>query len=110
LPMKSWASRGGEFIGAIRNNLPGIDGFLDGLPAQLKGVSGRSPTAVTQAVKDAAINAKNAGFTGVEVFIKAPRVGAEAVLNGPIKNIILQQPSLSAINVFTADGVVRIIR
>jgi hypothetical protein len=104
------AHRGGNIVGPIKKKLPGIDGHLNGVPIQLKQLTGSSPTAVSQAALQAGRKAANAGVSGVEVFIRAPGVASEAILSGPIKNILNQQSSLSAINILTADGWVRIIR
>ncbi|HYQ40907.1 MAG TPA: RHS repeat-associated core domain-containing protein [Polyangiaceae bacterium] len=104
------AYQGGRFDGQTTSNLPGIDGTIDGVPAQLKQLSGKSPTSVSGAGKEAGVKATNAGVSGVEVFINAPGVSQEAVLAGPLGQILLQQPSLAAITVFTKDGVVRFIR
>lgn len=104
------AHRGGNIVGPTKKNLQGIDGHLNGVPIQLKQLIGSSPTSVSQAAVQAGRKAANAGVSGVEVFIRAPGVSSEAIFSGPIKNILNQQTSLSAINILTADGWVRIIR
>jgi len=104
------AFRGGIFKGQVKGNTPGIDGLLDGIPTQLKGYASRSPVGVTQAAKEAGVKAAKAGESGVEVFILAEKVSAEAVLGGPIRDILLQQPSINAFNVKTKDGWIRFIR
>jgi hypothetical protein len=65
---------------------------------------------VTSAVKKAGEKALDAGATDVEVFIEASRVSSEAVLNGPISNVLKEQTSLKAVNILTKDGWVRFIR
>lgn len=102
--------RGGSFQGQSKSNQPGIDGYLDGVPVQLKQTASRSPTSVTSAAKVAGIKADNAGVSGVELFVDAPNVSQEALLAGPLGNVLRQQPNLSAITVFSKDGVVRFIK
>lgn len=102
--------RGGHFVGSPKPNYPGIDGWLDGIPVQLKYRGGDSPTSVSNAVRLAGEKASNAGINGVDVYIVAQNVSAEAIFSGPIKNILNQQSSLSTVNILTKDGWVRIIR
>lgn len=96
--------RGGNFVGPPKKNYPGIDGWLDGTPVQLKQMTGNSPTAVSKYVRRAGEKATNAGYSGVDVFIQAPNVSKEAVMSGPINNIINQQSSLSTVYILTKDG------
>lgn len=104
------ARRGGQIVGPIKKNLPGIDGHLNGVPIQMKQLSGSSPAAVSQAVLQAGQKAANAGVQGLEVFVRAPNISSEAVFNGPVQNILNQQTSISAVNVITKDGWIRIVR
>lgn len=106
----NFGAKWGEIIGPTRKNLAGIDCCIDDAPIQLKQLSGSSPSSVTQVALQAGRNAENAGINGMAVFIRAPNVSKEAVLNGPISKILTQQASLSTINILTKNGWVRIIR
>ncbi|MCG8425600.1 MAG: hypothetical protein MJE77_47580, partial [Proteobacteria bacterium] len=105
------AHRGGTFIGATVRNLPGIDGYLNGVAVSLKQTQGGLGAVLRHASKAEASAAK-AGFSGVEVFIQAPNVSAARLLDfarGGGLSQIPTQGTVSAINVFTGNGVVRII-
>jgi hypothetical protein len=105
------AFRGGIFVGQVKRDLPGIDGFLDGVPVSLKKADG-GLSAVLSRVSKAEAQARNAGYTGVEVFVRAPNVDLGALVDfaqkGPLTKIPTQG-TISAINVLTAGGWVRII-
>lgn len=104
--------RGGELIGAFNKSQPGIDGFLEGVPISLKETEG-GLVAVLKHASVAESQALKAGYKGVELFEKAPNVGQKELLDfvqkGPLSKIP-GQGIISAINVLTRDGWVRIVR
>lgn len=106
------AHRGGELVGALNKSQPGIDGFLEGIPISLKETAG-GLVAVLKHASVAESQALNAGYKGVELFVKAPNVGQKELLDfvqkGPLSKIP-GQGIISAINVLTRDGWVRVIR
>lgn len=59
--------RGGTFVGQTIRNTPGIDGFLEGVPASLKTLTSILPGTLFKAVVGAAQQAESAGYAGVEV-------------------------------------------
>jgi hypothetical protein len=110
------AHRGGQFVGTAKRSGPGIDGSLEGVPASLKETTGRL-IAVLKTASRAERLAKNAGFTGVELFIKATHLEWKQVIDfarqGPLtldfarKGPLLQIPkqgTISTINILTKDG------
>lgn len=105
------AHRGGELIGAAKKSAPGIDGFLEGIPISLKQTKG-GLVAVLRHASVAEAQAKAAGYTGVEVFIKAENIGATQLLDFALKGALTKIPRqgiVSAINVLTKGGWVRFI-
>jgi len=105
------AHRGGTFVGALQRSAPGIDGFLDAVPVALKETQG-GLSAVLRHASVAEAQAKAAGYKGVELFIKAANVAEKPLLDfalhGPLTRIP-GQGVISAINILTKDGWVRII-
>jgi hypothetical protein len=105
-------SFGGELIGNTTKNFPGIDGTLNGIKIALKETQGGLAAVLTKA-SEAEQKALNAGYSGVDVFIKAPNVGAQALVDFASKGPLVQIPSqgtVSVINVLTKDGWVTIFR
>nr|AGC71099.1 hypothetical protein [uncultured bacterium A1Q1_fos_2067] len=102
--------RGGTLTGAPTRYFPGIDGALDGVPISLKQTKGGLGSVLKNASK-AEAQAKNAGYSGVEVFIEAKNVDKTSLLDfaekGPLAKIP-SQGTVSSIHVLTADGWVRI--
>jgi hypothetical protein len=103
--------RGGKLIGAEQRSMPGIDGRLDGKAISLKETEG-GLSAVLKHASKAEAQAGNAGYHEVEVFIRAPNVGKDQLLDfgrkGPLSQIP-NQGTIEAINVLTKDGWVRFI-
>jgi RHS repeat-associated protein len=103
--------QGGDFVGVPKRSTPGIDGFLDGVAVSLKETTGGLAAVLRHASK-AEKSAQKAGFSGVELFLKAPNVGKAQLLDfageGPL-TAIPNQGTISSVNVFTRDGVVRVI-
>ncbi len=102
--------RGGNLSGPPTNNFAGIDGWLDGVPIQLKFRGGTSPTTASSAAREAGVKASNAGYSGVELFMDTPNLTQEVLLDGPMRDILRQQGSLEAITVFCKDGVLRFVK
>lgn len=104
--------RGGTLEGASTRGLPGIDGTLNKAPISLKETQGGLGAVLKHASK-AESQAKNAKYSGVEVFIKAENVGSKELLDfaqkGPLSQIP-KQGTVNAINVLTKDGWVRFIK
>jgi hypothetical protein len=103
--------RGGTITGATVRSFPGIDGTVDGAPLSLKETQGGLAAVLRHASK-AEAQAESAGYSGVELFIRAPNVAPEALLDfvrdGPLAEIP-RQGTISAITVLTAGGWVRIL-
>ncbi|WP_437776708.1 RHS repeat domain-containing protein [Sorangium sp. So ce1097] len=104
------AKEGGEFVGQTVKNQPGIDGWLNGIPVSLKQIDGGLGAVLTHASKAEAKAAK-ASYSGVRLFIEAPNVGKEALLDfaskGPLSKIPTQG-TISEIHVLTQNGWVMI--
>jgi len=102
--------RGGQFIGQPTRDLPGIDGTLNGVPISLKETKG-GLGAILRHVSKAEEKARNAGYQGIEVYVKAPNVDRASLLDfaqkGPLMDIP-NQGTISSINVRTSDGWVQI--
>ncbi|WP_437722030.1 RHS repeat domain-containing protein [Sorangium sp. So ce861] len=104
------AKEGGEFVGQTVKNQKGIDGWLNGVPASLKQTDGGLGAVLTHASK-AEKQAAKASYSGVRLFIEAPNVGKEALLDfaskGPLSRIPTQGV-ISEIHVLTQNGWVMI--
>lgn len=103
--------RGGTLVGNTARGAPGIDATLDGLPISLKETEGGF-AAVLRHASAAEASARRAGYSGVEVFIRAPNIDnadalSDFVRNGPLA-LIPNQGTVSAINILTAKGWYRI--
>lgn len=104
------AHRGGVLVGVARRSFRGIDGTLNGIAISLKQTEG-GLAAVLHHASRAEGQAARAGYSGVEVFIRAPNVRLRALLEFARRgglSAIPSQGSVSAISVLTADGWVRI--
>lgn len=75
-------SRGGHFDGAPTNNYAGIDGWLDGVPVQLKIVEGKSLNAIRRNITGGAADMAKRGYQG-DLYIDASKTGAsmESIIN-----------------------------
>ncbi|WP_013208490.1 VENN motif pre-toxin domain-containing protein [Ralstonia solanacearum] len=101
--------KGGTFKGAPTGNYPGIDGWLNDVPVQLKEVTGKSMSAIQRNIVGAASDMSKAGYVG-DVYIDATKTGVSMneitnfVKPGtPISNILGEGTVLN-INIKTADG------
>jgi hypothetical protein len=101
------AFKGGTFVGNSLKSAPGIDGTLNGAPVSLKAYSGSSPAAVLRYASSAERSAANAGYSGVELYVDAPELAKDRLidfgLNSPL-NQIPHQGVISAIYVNTEGG------
>jgi RHS repeat-associated protein len=103
--------RGGTMVGQSKRGTPGIDAMLDGTPVSLKQTKGQLG-AVLRRVSEAEAQAKAAGVSGVEVFVKAPNVERSNLVDFARKGPLVEIPSqgtVTSINVLTSDGWVRIV-
>jgi putative RNase-like toxin len=95
-----------HFVGPPREPFPGLDGWLDGVPVQLKETTGGLQAVLTR-VSQAELKAVEAARTGVEVYVKAPNVKVMEMLDfafkGPMKTI-RENKVLSKIAIQTGDG------
>ncbi len=98
-------------MGPPRRSFPGIDGWLNNQPISLKGTVSKSPVSVLRNVSQAEAEASAAGYSGVEVFVKAENVTKKVMLDfiqkGPLREIP-RQGTISAITIECQDGWIRI--
>jgi RHS repeat-associated protein len=99
--------QGGTFVGNTVKSAPGIDGYLSGEPVSLKTYSGSSPGGVLRWATEAQKSAANAGYSGVTLYIDAPRVATSRLLdfipNGRL-GTMTRQGIVKSIYVHTAGG------
>ena len=107
--------KGGTFKGAPTSNYPGIDGWLNDVPVQLKVVTGQSMSAIQRNVVGAASDMSRAGYVG-DVYIDATRTGVsmdaitQFVKPGtPISNI-LSEGTVNSVNIKTGQGWITLTR
>jgi filamentous hemagglutinin len=92
--------RGGTFVGPRTSNFPGIDGWLDGVPVQLKSLEGRSIYGVLRNVIHGAKDMAAEGYRG-DIYIDASSSGISMT-----KLIEFIKPG-SPISDLTAEGTVQ---
>jgi hypothetical protein len=98
--------RGGQLVGAETRSFPGIDGHLDGIPISLKETKG-GLGAVVRHASQAEAKAAKAGYSGVDLYVKAPNVNSAALIDFSSKGPLLVMPRqgiISNIFVLTRDG------
>jgi hypothetical protein len=98
--------RGGAFEGVPTRSAPGIDGFLDGIPISLKETQG-GLSAVLKHASKAEAQALNAGYKGVDLYIRAPNVARQPLLDFAAKGGLAKIPTqgtIQSIHVYTSDG------
>jgi hypothetical protein len=66
--------RGGKFVGAPTDSFPGIDGWLDSVPTQLKIVTGKGEQAVLRNIVKGARNMSAQGYVG-DIAVDATQSG-----------------------------------
>lgn len=101
--------KGGDFVGAPTSNYPGIDGWLDGTPVQLKVVNGQSIFAIQRNIIGGAADMAKQGYIG-DLYIDASNTGVsldqltEFVKPGtPISNV-LTEGTVNNVYVKTPNG------
>ncbi|MBS7558470.1 hemagglutinin repeat-containing protein [Pseudomonas sp. RC4D1] len=101
--------RGGEFKGADTPSFAGIDGWLDGVPVQLKTVKGTSINSVRRNILSGAEDMAKAGYKG-DLYIDAASTGVsmEKMLShfksgSPVSNVV-GEGTVSNIYIKTQDG------
>ena len=99
--------KGGEIVGQLKRDTPGIDGFYEGVPISLKKYTGSSPSGVLRYSSRAEGRASNAAYSDVELYIDAKGVSSEALLdfipNGGLSQIP-RQGTISSIYINASDG------
>ena len=106
------AQGGGEFIGQPVRNFPAIDGWLDGVPVQLKKISASSGGNWVRAISRESNRAwkklRNTNYQGVRFHITAHNLTKahfiDFATNGPGFAKILQGQSIIHISVLASDG------
>jgi RHS repeat-associated protein len=98
------AFRGGKFVGVIDPNEPGIDGYIGDQPVTLKSYSGTSPIGVLSHAARSASQVANAGYTGVDLYIAAPNVSINNLVDVRGLARIPTEGPIGAIYVDAADG------
>jgi RHS repeat-associated protein len=101
--------RGGHWQGPDAKFKAGIDGTFEGTPASLKAVSVGDPYAVLSEVVRARNKAKNAGFSGVDVYVAAPNINrhtmASFIVGGTRPLTTMHQSGVIAdIYIHVSDG------
>ncbi|WP_328994095.1 two-partner secretion system putative hemagglutinin TpsA2 [Pseudomonas aeruginosa] len=105
--------KGGEFKGVDSSKFAGIDGWLDGVPVQLKVVEGTSINAVRRNIVSGAKDMAKAGYRG-DIYIDASRTGVSMnkMLDhfkpgSPVSNVV-GEGVVSNVYIKTQDGWVNI--
>jgi len=107
--------RGGQFVGAPKESFPGIDGWLDGVPTQLKTVTGNGEQAILRNVVKGARNLSSQKYVG-DLVVDATQTGV--TVNGFAKFVtpntpvgrILNEGAVNNVYVKLADGWLNITR
>ncbi|BAQ73828.1 filamentous hemagglutinin [Pseudomonas sp. Os17] len=101
--------RGGQFKGADTPSFAGIDGWLDGVPVQLKTIKGTSINSVRRNILSGAEDMAKAGYKG-DLYIDAASTGVsmEKMLShfksgSPVSNVV-GEGTVSNIYIKTQDG------
>jgi hypothetical protein len=102
--------KGGIFEGTPTARYPAIDGWLDGIPVQLKTVTGNGLTAIQRNILKADAALKKEGYHQAEMYIDAVQTGiTRKQLNDfikpgtPISNI-LNEGAVKSVSINTKDG------
>jgi hypothetical protein len=103
--------RSGNLVGTLKPNEPGIDGFYNGHPFQMKEIESADPRAVLRNTTKAVSSAVQAGYKGIDLFVKAPLISLDEMqkfaLNGPLARIP-NEGIIRSIDILTKDGWFRI--
>jgi hypothetical protein len=99
------SQKGGTIVGPWRTSQPGIDGFYNGRPLQLKMTDSNRPIAVLEDVKYTIRHAS--GYSGLSLFIRAPNVDRDQLVdfarNGPLVTLT-QGPTIHSVDVLVSGG------
>ncbi|WP_174492312.1 hemagglutinin repeat-containing protein [Acinetobacter sp. Marseille-Q1623] len=102
--------KGGIFEGTPRKRYPGIDGWLNGVPVQLKEVTGNSLNSIQKNILKADASLKKHGYEQAELYIDAiqTRISREQLNDfikkgTPISNV-LNEGAVKSISINTKDG------
>lgn len=101
--------KGGSFKGAEKANFQGIDGWLDGVPVQLKLVEGKSINAIRCNIVSGAKDMQKAGYQG-DLYIDAFKTGVSMKEmidhfkpSSPVSNVT-KEGTVNNIYIKTQDG------
>ncbi|MBB5020606.1 hypothetical protein HNQ59_003931 [Chitinivorax tropicus] len=101
--------RGGKFVGAPTENFAGIDGWLNGVPTQLKIVTGNGEQAILRNIVKGARNISSQGYVG-DIAVDATRTGVNidsfvkfVAPNTPVGRI-LNEGSVNNVYIKFGDG------
>ncbi|EMQ4857538.1 VENN motif pre-toxin domain-containing protein [Morganella morganii] len=101
--------KGGSFKGAEKANFQGIDGWLDGVPVQLKLVEGKSINAIRRNIVSGAKDMQKAGYQG-DLYIDASKTGVSMKEmidhfkpGSPVSNVT-KEGTVNNIYIKTQDG------
>ena len=104
------------FIGQASKNEPGIDGIMTapGSASSVRGVASitetnrDNPRVLIDLAQDKESSAKNAGYSHVDLFIKATSLDSKTVVDyvnkGPAITDVASGNTIRSINIFTNDG------
>ncbi|AYO55247.1 hemagglutinin repeat-containing protein [Acinetobacter wuhouensis] len=102
--------KGGIFEGTPSKRYPGIDGWLNGVPVQLKEVTGNSLNSIQKNILKADASLKKHGYEQAELYIDAiqTRISREQLNDfikkgTPISNV-LNEGAVKSISINTKDG------
>jgi len=107
------ARGGGEFIGQTVPNMPGIDGWLDGVPTSLKRLNSTNPLRLFDFARKAWRKLAETEYRGARVHIDARMLTVQQVINfvtgekaSPTWGRILSSQTVTHLSVLTSDGLV----
>jgi hypothetical protein len=107
--------RGGQFVGVPKESFPGIDGWLDGVPTQLKTVSGNGEQAILRNIVKGARNLSSQKYTG-DLVVDATQTGVTierftrfVTPNTPVGKI-LNEVAVKNVYIKLSDGWLNITR
>lgn len=101
--------KGGLFEGAPKSNFPGIDGWLNGTPVQLKAVEGKSIFSVQRNILDGAKDMQKQGYVG-DLYIDASKTGVginkmtDFFKTGSPVSKMLNEGTVNNVYIKTQDG------
>jgi hypothetical protein len=106
--------RGGLYEGPPTRNFARIDGTLDGLPVIQLNLSTSKFGTFFKAIVGAQRDAIKAGYAGVELFVNAKQFSPKQLPEDPTLlpriGAIVREGTLSAVNILTGGGWIRVVR